>query len=179
MNEEVEDSDCRELLARADAVPALQAYLNDSIPLIEPMQVRVASAGIEGVGVSAPLAPNSNHIGTAFGGSLHGLATLASWGLLWLLLREREDVSIVVRDSRMRYLAPARGELEAFSPTPNPGILNQFFRGMDRRGKAGIELTARVESEGTLCADFEGGFVAVRARDFNGGGSKTGSGQDR
>ena len=152
------------LLEREDNVTALQAYLDDAIPLIQHMGVQVSHVDRSGVQVSAPLGPNRNHIGTAFGGSLHGLATLASWGLLWLLLRETPGMEIVVRESRMRYTAPARSDLIAYCPTPNPGLLGQFFRNLERRGKARLELPSRVECREEVCADFEGGFVALRGK---------------
>lgn len=163
MSETAPDAeDPRSLLERQDNVAALQDYLDRAIPLITHMGIRVTRVARDGVRLSAPLGPNRNHIGTAFGGSLHGLATLASWGLLWLLLRETPGMEIVVRESRMRYTAPARSDLEAFCPTPNPGMLGQFFRNLERRGKAGLELPSRVECREEVCADFEGSFVALR-----------------
>ena len=60
--------------------------------------------------LTAPLAPNHNHLGTAFGGSLATLATLAGYTLLWLELGDRES-HIVIQESQIRYLAPVRGEL--------------------------------------------------------------------
>jgi thioesterase domain-containing protein len=146
------------------AVDRLQAYLERSIPLVKVMGVEVVSLDENALVMRAPLEPNRNHIGTAFGGSLHGLATLASWGLLWLLLEHRPDIDLVVRDSRMQYTGPGEADLEAACPVPNTGLLTQFLRNVDRRGKAAIELSAQVRSNGRVCADFEGRFVAIRSR---------------
>jgi thioesterase domain-containing protein len=146
------------------AILRLQDYLDHSIPVTRSMGVQAVSLDQDFLIMRAPLEPNRNHIGTAFGGSLHGLGTLASWGLLWLLLESRPDVNLVVRESRMRYLEPAEADLEASCPVPNTGLLNQFLRGVDRRGKAGIELTAEITSDGRVCAAFEGNFVAIRSR---------------
>ncbi|MGD8828046.1 MAG: YiiD C-terminal domain-containing protein, partial [Gammaproteobacteria bacterium] len=71
------------IMERAQAHVRLSEYLHHSIPLIAHMGVEVCPVGEDGIRLRAPLAPNSNHIGTAFGGSLHGLATLACWGLVW------------------------------------------------------------------------------------------------
>lgn len=151
-------------LEAADNVEALQRYLLDCIPLLEHMAVTVDGVDRHGIRIAAPLAPNSNHIGTAFGGSLHGLGTLAAWGLLWVLLRDHTDVSLVIRDSRMRYAAPATGTLTATCRTPNVGLINQFLRGIGRRSKAAIELEASVESDGKVVAEFQGVFVAIRKK---------------
>lgn len=160
----VTEPDPLAMLAVADNAEALQRYLLDCIPLLEHMAVSVDGVDRHGVRLAAPLAPNSNHIGTAFGGSLHGLGTLAAWGLLWVLLRDQPDVSLVIRDSRMRYAAPATGALTATCRTPNVGLINQFLRGIGRRSKAAIELEATVESDGKICAEFQGVFVAIRKK---------------
>ena len=52
------------------------------------MGVRVVAHDENGFIVEAPVALNSNHLRTAFGGSINAVATLAAYGLLWLELRE-------------------------------------------------------------------------------------------
>jgi len=160
----VEEQDPLAPLAVADNREALQHYLLDCIPLLQHMAVEVDSVDREAVRISAPLEPNSNHIGTAFGGSLHGLGTLACWGFLWVMLRDQTDVSLVIRDSHMRYQNPATERLTAICEPPNVGLLNQFLRAIQRRNKAAIDLNARVESQGRSCAEFQGTFVAIRKR---------------
>lgn len=60
----------------------LQTYLHAHIPLSGAMQVSVVQAALEGVVLSAPLAPNINHRDTVFGGSASAVASLAAWSLL-------------------------------------------------------------------------------------------------
>jgi len=67
-----------------------ERFLHEQIPLTRAMGVRVRSWDGEKLWLSAPLEPNHNHLGTAFGGSLSALATLAGYSLLWLLLGDRE-----------------------------------------------------------------------------------------
>jgi thioesterase domain-containing protein len=160
----VETPDPLERLEATDNVQALQHYLLDCIPVLQHMEVGVESVDRDGVCVTAPLEPNSNHIGTAFGGSLHGLGTLSAWGLLWVLLRAHPDVSLVIRDSRMRYLEPANGPLRSCCPAPNLGTVNPFLRNISRRRKSAIELHSTVESNGRVCAEFSGVFVAIRKK---------------
>jgi thioesterase domain-containing protein len=55
----------------------------------------------------APLAPNVNDKGCAFGGSLVSLMTLCGWALVELALRRRgEDCDVFVAESTVRYLSP-------------------------------------------------------------------------
>ena len=50
------------------------------IPLAAAMQVSIARIDANALELTAPLDPNANHMGTAFGGALQALATLAGWG---------------------------------------------------------------------------------------------------
>lgn len=76
---------------------SLEKYLHEHIPLSKAMQVSVIEAGQNKVILSAPLAPNINHVGTAFGGSESTVAILAAWSLphvrpgfnLFLVIAER------------------------------------------------------------------------------------------
>jgi thioesterase domain-containing protein len=125
------------------------------------MGVEVCPVGEDGIRLRAPLAPNSNHIGTAFGGSLHGLATLACWGLVWLALEAVPDSRIVIQESHMNYLRPVNTDLEAFCPFPATAEMNRFVERMRRRGRARLSLQAAIRNAGRETATFRGRFVAL------------------
>jgi thioesterase domain-containing protein len=75
----------------------LRRILAEQIPLAG--QLGITAVGIEqgALILSAPLATNRNHEGTAFGGSLNAIATLAGWSVVWLALREAGlDGSVVI-----------------------------------------------------------------------------------
>ena len=63
-----------------DAASVVQACFDDDIPLTRAMGLRVESLGEGGIRMNAPLEPNVNDKGTAFGGSLAAILTLAGWG---------------------------------------------------------------------------------------------------
>src|SRR5690606_33240492 len=65
--------------ARRMTGPETEAFLHAKIPLARAMGVRVERCDSEGLVLTAPLEPNHNHLGTAFGGSLAALATLAGY----------------------------------------------------------------------------------------------------
>ena len=142
----------------------LERYLRDSIPLVVHMDVCVLSADVRGVVLEAPLAPNRNHVGTAFGASLHGLATLACWGLVWLVLEDHPEREIVVGDSRMRYRRPATATFQARCPLPAPEMLAGLRRDYEARGRARLVLDAQVECGGNRVAEFKGTFVTLRGK---------------
>lgn len=146
----------------ADAVRLLQDYLDHSIPLVPQMQVRVASLDDTELALTAPLAPNRNHIGTVFGGSLNGLATLACWGLVWLALHGR-DAHIVIHEGRMKFRKPATADFSAVCTIPHDGSLEHFTAQYERRGRARITLAASILCEGKAVAEFEGAFAAIHS----------------
>ena len=111
----------------------------------------------------APLAANINHLGTAFGGSLHALPTLACYAVLWTLLREAGlDGHVIVKRSSADYRQPVKGLLRAVCVRPAPAIVAEFVADLHRHKKARMELTAIVEgADGKPAVDFSGSFVAV------------------
>jgi thioesterase domain-containing protein len=128
------------------------------------MQVEIASFDPQGLCLAAPLAPNSNHKRTAFGGSIHGLCTLACWGLLWLLLENEADAHVVIHASDMRYHKPVDGILRARAPLPDDETIARFLDTFARRGRARITLHAHLGDAEHPAASFEGRFVAMRGQ---------------
>jgi len=138
----------------------LERFLHEKIPLTVAMGVHVVECDDAHLVLTAPLALNHNHLGTAFGGSLHALATLGGYALLWWLLR-RPQANIVIRQSTMLYKRPVRGDLRAVCHTPDEKDLERFRRDFAHKGKGRITLKTVLESEGQPAAKFEGVFVAV------------------
>ena len=80
------------------------------------MGLRVVAHGASGFVVEAPVALNSNHLRTAFGGSINAVATLAAYGFLWLELNDAA-AHVVVAESSIRFLRPVRETIRAICPT--------------------------------------------------------------
>ena len=140
----------------------LERYLHEQIPLSRALAVRVEHAGPELVRLSAPLAPNLNHRGTAFGGSVASLAILAGWS--WLLTRvvdRRPMPRLVIQEQIVEYLAPIDAAFEASCPAPAEAAWCRFLRSLDERGRGRLELAAEVTSEGRVAARFRGLYVAI------------------
>jgi thioesterase domain-containing protein len=149
--------------ATDDALSAAEKFLHTRIPLTRAMGLRVVRDQAHGFAIEAPVALNYNHLQTAFGGSINAVATLAGYGFLWLALND-EAVHVVVGASSIRFLQPVRESIRAVCIEPEPGELAVFRERLRDTGKARITLRVRVEENGILAADFEGDFVALRAR---------------
>jgi len=142
---------------------ALEAFLHEKIPLTRAMGLRVAESSAARLVLEAPLAANVNHLGTAFGGSLHALPTLACYAALWTLLREAGiDGHVVVKRSQAFYRAPVTGALRAVCERPPAAQCAEFLADLRRHQKARMELAATVDGpDGKPAVEFTGSFVAV------------------
>jgi len=140
----------------------LEAFLHEKIPLTQAMGVRVTETGARLV-LEAPLDANVNHLGTAFGGSLHALPTLACYAALWSLLYEAGlEGHVVVKRSSAYYRQPVNGTLRAICLRPVPELAVVFMDDLRRHKKARMELTAVVEGTNSKPAvEFTGSFVAL------------------
>ncbi|WAC17917.1 YiiD C-terminal domain-containing protein [Luteolibacter sp. SL250] len=145
----------------SDHLHATERFLHEQIPLTRAMGVRVARFDEEGLVLTAPLEPNHNHLGTAFGGSLSAIATLTGYALLWLELGDR-DSHIVIKGSSLKFRHPVRGEIRAVCPRIDAEALAAFRGKFARTGKAGISLRVAIVENGVECVEFEGLFVALR-----------------
>ena len=137
----------------------IEGLLHSKIPITRALGVRVEEYDGRRLVLCAPLQANINHLGTAFGGSLHALAVLSGYGLLWLELKET-DCHIVIRESTIYYDRPVRGEIRAVCLRPE--AVEEFKQNFQQKGKARITLSATIEDDGKTAVRFRGTFVALR-----------------
>ena len=142
-------------------IQQIQELLRSKIPITHALGVKVEDYDGRRLILSAPLDLNVNHLGTAFGGSLHALAVLSSYALLWLELQD-SDCHIVIRESSISYERPVRGEIRAVCTRPDEEMLDEFKSTFRQKGKARIVLSATIEEEGRTCVRFRGTFVTMR-----------------
>jgi thioesterase domain-containing protein len=137
-----------------------EAFLHEQIPISRAMGVVVESCDLGKLALTAPLGVNHNHLGTAFGGSLGAIATLAGYTLLWVRMAER-DSHIVIRDSRIRYNHPVKQQIRALCQEPDEKVFAAFMKCFREKGKARIRLKVTVSENNRTCVEFEGEFVAI------------------
>lgn len=148
-------------LMNDDLLRDTERFLHEQIPLTLAMGVKLESYDGTQLVLTAPLEPNHNHLGTAFGGSLSVLTTLAGYAMLWLQIGDRK-AHIVIREGSIRYKHPVRGMLRAVCVRPDEAMLEEFRATFAATGKAHIKLGVRIEHAGQICVLFEGDFVALR-----------------
>ena len=136
-------------------------FLHAQIPLTRAMGIRLESYDATGLVLTAPLAPNHNHLGTAFGGSLATLATLAGYTLLWLELGDCGS-HIVIQESHIRYKSPVRTDLRAHLLRLPAPALEMFRQSYQKNGKARLTLELTIQSESKICMEFTGTYVALK-----------------
>lgn len=138
----------------------LEQQLHADIALARPMQVRVLAADEKGLVLGAPLEPNGNDKGTAFGGSLYSLAVLAGWALLSQWMRSRGiDCEVVIQESEVEYLHPVTADFQAKVRAPDDAALQRCLRTLARHGRARIEVEVIVESARVEAVRMRGRYV--------------------
>ena len=139
---------------------AYTEYLHRHIPLTAAMQLRVLRSGAGSIELAAPLAPNRNHRGTAFGGSLVTLGIASGWALLQRSLSEAGiEARIVVQKSECEYLLPVEQEFVSSSSLPEEWP--QFLDTLRKRGRARITVHSTLRSAGQDVVRHSGTFVAL------------------
>ena len=139
-----------------------EKFLHAQIPITRAMGLRVVAHGETGLTVEAPVALNSNHLRTAFGGSINAVATLAAYAFLWMELNDAA-AHVVVAESSIRFLRPVRETIRAMCLRPDARVLEEFRVRFTETGKARITLRVNVTEAGETAAEFEGRFVARRS----------------
>lgn len=149
-------------MSEETALRQAQAFFHEQIPITRAMGVRVVANDENGFVIEAPVALNSNHLRTAFGGSINAVATLAAYGFLWLELNDA-SAHVVVAESSIRFLRPVRETIRAICLRPAAEELAAFRSQFAAKGKARIALQVNVIEGGETAAEFEGTFVARSA----------------
>lgn len=139
----------------------LTEFLQRSIPLTRALALRVTELDAGFVRLRAPLEPNLNHHGTAFGGSLAVLGILAGWAALHHGLHAAAiDASLVVRHSALDYLQPVTGELIAECRLPE-AQWSGFVATLRSGRRARIEVASMLRCGDAEAMRAQGTYVAL------------------
>ncbi len=142
---------------------ALERELLADIPLARAMQLAIPAWDGTTLAMAAPLAPNINDKGCAFGGSLASVMTLAGWALVRLAVdRAGLACDIYVQDSMIRYLAPVWGDFTAGARLADADSFEDFLDALRTRGKARAGVRCMIPAAGgEPAATLEARFVAI------------------
>jgi thioesterase domain-containing protein len=149
-------------IGTADRTRDLGRVLASELPITQHLGIAVARADADGVELALPLAPNRNHQGTMFAGSLNAVATLAGWAVVWLVVaRAGLAAGIVIQDSTIDYLRPVTGDCLARCEPPLPAAREQFLAALARHRRARLALSVAITVGEKPAARFHGRFVAL------------------
>lgn len=124
----------------------LTSFLHNKIPLTQAMTVEVVEAGFARLILRVPLAPNLNHHGTAFGGSLSTAGTVAAWTWLYASLQSLGfvDAKIVVMHSESEFYAPVREDFSVEVHAPDETTWETFLAKLRQKQRGSVPLSALV-----------------------------------
>ena len=131
------------------------------MPPVAAMGIGVGGYADRRLTLHAPLAPNLNDKGNAFGGSLASVLTLSGWGLVTLELAAAGlQADVYVADSQVRYLAPLYDDLQATAELAPEADWAVFLQRFAERGHDSVNLVAQVLADGRPAATLSGRYVA-------------------
>jgi len=168
-------------LSRTDtALDELERLIVEKMPITEHLEFSL-TAGEDGqLYASAPLQPNANHMGSAFGGSLSMLATVTGWAMMNRVVQEavedmRRQVEIMIQESDIEYLRPVYENISVVCEPPDEDALDRFQDMLDRWGRARLELECTIHAAGERAATFMGRYVALAKGEAPGDGLPEGT----
>ena len=132
------------------------------IPLLDAMQLSFVSFEDLTFTMEAPLAPNINNKGTAFGGSIASICLFGGWAVATLAFAENgiNNTEIVVYRNEMTFERPARGLLRVnarMDPEEFEACLAKLQAG--DTGRIRFNIYVDLYHDDIRCARMEGLYV--------------------
>lgn len=148
-----------DIIHRPDWCSQLQQAWYQHISLSKKMGIRISQYTGKKFMTTMPEIGNQNPHHTLFAGSLFTLATLTGWGLIWLLLRERQlSGTIILADAHIRYIKPVIGQPGAVADLSSlAGDLDRLAQG----SKARMQLEVELFGNNTKGAIFKGVYLVL------------------
>ena len=138
----------------------LTDFLFEKIPLTKSLGIQVRLASREKVEIWAPLAPNHNHLGSAFGGSLSALLILGGYTWLYHFMEsEGHRVHVILKSQKTDYMGPVESDFLVTCTPPSKEELTRFMDSFLRKGVGRIQLESKI---GDLARNL-GEFVVKRS----------------
>ena len=149
-----------------DALKQLEQLIVQEMPITKHLEFSLISEDDGKLRTNAPLQPNANHMGSAFGGSLSMLATLTGWAMMHQLVEDkmanmRRRVEVMIQESDIEYLKPVCENISVICERPDEDALERFQKMLDRWGRARLDLKCKIDAAGERAVTFIGRYVAL------------------
>ena len=142
-------------------IKKLQNKLHNEIPLTKMMGIKVQEYNEKELITTAPLEPNINDKGTAFGGSLATMTIISAWSLCWLITEELglQSNNIVVIKNEHSYKKPVTKDLICVTTKPSVEEIEILKNKLLTKKSASIKIKSQIIEDGEICVDFIGYYV--------------------
>jgi thioesterase domain-containing protein len=139
-----------------------QLYIEKNIPMSTKMGMQIIELSRKSVRIAMPFAPNINHQGSVFGGSIDSVFFVTCWAYVQLLIADcNPHPKIVGRSGNSVFHAPIKSDFETKLIIPDKKEANRFLMEFNHKGKAKLTTCAVINYEGKIAADFKGEFVVI------------------
>ena len=155
-----------ESLLSEEAMQKLEALIVEEMPITKHLEFSLAKESDGKLRASAPLKPNANHMGTAFGGSLSMLATVTGWAMMYQLVEDaveeaKRRVEVIIQEGDIEYLKPVRDNISVICERPDDAAIERFRSMLDRWGRARLDLKCKIDAAGERAVTFIGRYGAL------------------
>lgn len=139
----------------------LQNKLYNEIPLTKIMKLKIENYNQLELITSAPLEPNINDKGTAFGGSLSTITIISAWSLCWLISKELgfDSNNIVIIKNETSFRKPVTKEIVCHTKKPSIQEIETLKEKLLTKKSASIKIESRIIEDGEICVEFKGYYV--------------------
>ncbi|HHP7239615.1 YiiD C-terminal domain-containing protein [Longibacter sp.] len=149
-----------------EAMQKLEAMIVEEMPITKHLEFSLAAESDGKLRASAPLKPNANHMGTAFGGSLSMLATVTGWAMMHQLVQDtvedmKRRVEVIIQEGDIEYIKPVRDNISVICERPDDDTIERFQNMLDRWGRARLDLKCKIDAAGERAVTFIGRYVAL------------------
>ena len=136
--------------------------LRSQVPLIVHMGIDLVSWDGATVVVEAPLEPNLNTHGTAFGGSLYCVGAMTGWSAVHLTLMDAGHLpSVWVVKGEVEYKKPVRGALRG-QATISDEIREHLISSYQAQGRVKAQVDVIIQENGEDAVIMNAVYAAMK-----------------
>lgn len=142
-------------------IAAVQALVDERVPLIKHMGIKITDFNEEGVTSFMPFMPsNLNHVGTIYAGALFSHAEVTA-GVTLLFRFQIGEYFLVIRHMEIDYTAPATADVTGKAKL-DEALLAQVEADLQEKGKSVRKFPVRLFCEGEQIAEAQVTFYLRR-----------------